>query len=593
MNLPTLIQQLYGEFSLTGLFSFEFVDKSRNTITEIFFMIPPKTKNVSEPTRSSTIPTLGSNYNLDAGNATKTVNLSGDLYFPYVGSPDNPVARNNDGLDNTIDGLNEFLKLQWMLVRYRDYTMTKDSKMTVPSTVQAKSKEINTLYKKVSKLLKEKVGCLYDEIQLIYHDYDMDDHYYCRVNNFSSSQSSEKYIVANYTIDLECYERDTVQNRNLNPQIKRSSNEESDVINSQLQSINFNESFENIQAEIGYNFNFLSTVTSIDTIINDIDDANTSIQAGQSTILDVMPILIKSLIDNTNASLNFFIDTFLSIEQKTLYENGDATIDDYVSNDLLEFYNSLQKIKIEAETMNGVIISLVKQDEIRYYEDADDYTLTTGQFDLEDSSKVENDTTFYYYTVQDGDNARIIAQKELNDHEKFISILKINNISENDFIDGNLIGQKIKIPFDVSVVSRGSDNLIFESNFDDVDLFLYGTDLKTDINNNIEISSHEDILDQSGIDNAFDNVTNRILNLKGSLNVFNPNWGTIAIDDSNAPLLVKIDRYLSDVIEQIQEEPRVEAVQLDIDSLKFKDESISASFKVFFIGTSESREVSI
>jgi hypothetical protein len=75
-------------------------------------MMPPKSKTVSEPTRSTTVPTLGGNYNNDAGNATKTITLSGDLYFPYVGSPDNPVAKDNTGLANTIDGLNEFFKLR-------------------------------------------------------------------------------------------------------------------------------------------------------------------------------------------------------------------------------------------------------------------------------------------------------------------------------------------------------------------------------------------------------------------------------------------------------------------------------------------------
>ena len=111
MNLPVLIQQLTGTFTLTGLYSFEFVDKKRNTITEIFFMIPPKKKDVTEITRSTTNPTLSSNYNTDAGNGTKTINLQGELYFPYVGDPKNPVARDSSQAENPIDGMTEFFKL--------------------------------------------------------------------------------------------------------------------------------------------------------------------------------------------------------------------------------------------------------------------------------------------------------------------------------------------------------------------------------------------------------------------------------------------------------------------------------------------------
>lgn len=593
MNLPTLMQYLYGQFAFTGLYSFEFVDKNRSTITEIFLMIPPNEKSVSEQTRSSTVPTLGSNYNLDAGNSTKQITLSGNLYFPYVGSPDNPVARDNSGLDNTIDGLNELLKLQWMLMRYRDYTMTSNSRMTVPTSVIAKSKEIGTLYKKASKLLKEKVGALYDEIQLIFHDYDLDDHYYCRVEDFSCKQSSDKHIVGNYSINLECYEKDTVQTRNISPQIKKTSNEEMDGINKQLQDVNFDETFDTIQAEIGYNTSFLASATSISTFIEQLNEENEQIQAGKTTVLDSTPTIVANLLTTVNSSLDFFIDTFLSPEQKILYESGDLTIDSVVNMDLLDFYNSLQKTRILCESLNGVIVSIVTQDEIRYYENADDYTLTEEQFDSTDSSKVESDTNFFFYVVQAGDTSRIIAQRELNDQEKFINILKINNISENDLIDGTLIGQKIKIPFDSSVVSNGVDNLVYESDFNDVDAFIYGSDIKTDINNNILTSETGDILGLVGIDNVFDSIEARIKNLKGSLNVFNPNWGTIAIDDSNAPLVVKIDRYLTDLVFQIQEDPRVESVQMDLETLEFKGEAISVAFKIFFVGTSESREVTI
>ena len=204
MNLPVIISALYNvPYTPTGLFSCEFVTKNRQTITEIFFMMPPKKKDVSEPTRSSTTATLGGNYVTDSGNGTKHCTLSGELFFHYKGSPDNPIARDTTGLQNILSGLEEFFKMRWMIIRYRDYTMMPNGKMNVPSSIMGSSKEITALYRKVSQKVNQRIGALYDEIQLIFHDYDMDDHFYARVNNFSSSQSDTKYASVEYTIDLE------------------------------------------------------------------------------------------------------------------------------------------------------------------------------------------------------------------------------------------------------------------------------------------------------------------------------------------------------------------------------------------------------
>lgn len=234
MNIPILIKSLYGEMTFTGLYSFEFQNKGKK-VTEIFFMVPPKNKNMNESTRSTTNPTLSGNYNTDAGNATKTMSIKGELWFPTVGSPRNPVARDASDLDGLIDGLTEFFAMRWYLIRYRDYTMTKNSRMDIPVIPMNASPEVTALYKSVSKLVKNRSGALYDEIQLIVHDYDMDDHFYCRVSNFSSSQTDSKYLMIEYNIELECYQKYSVQTAK-SPVIKKSLNEQVDLSNALLQS---------------------------------------------------------------------------------------------------------------------------------------------------------------------------------------------------------------------------------------------------------------------------------------------------------------------------------------------------------------------
>ena len=590
MNMPSLIQRLYGTITFTGLYSFEFVDKNRNTITEIFFMMPPKSKTTSESTRSSTVPTLSGNYNVDGGNSTKEINLSGKLYFPYVGSPDNPVARDNIGLDNTLNGLEELMKLRWMLIRYRDYTLTSNAKITVPISILPVSKEINILYRKIASKLKNKTGALYDEIKLIYHDYDDDDHYYVRVDNFSKTQSDSNYIAADYSIQLEGFEPADFS-RNPNPsQNRRSTNESIDIINTQISQIDFDSSLTSIQTEIGYNSSFTNAVLNISENLSQISIENENIQAGKSTANSILPTLIATIFNDLETSFSDFLNTFLSISQKELYDSGDLTLDEIVSQDLVSFYNSLQKVKIQIESLSGVLNSLVKLDEIRYNSNSDNYTLTEEQFS-DESSKVENTTNFFYYTILEGDTARIIAQRELKDQELFINILQLNDISENDFIDNNLVGEKIKIPFPLSVTSRGEDNLVYESDYNNSEKFLFGSDLSLGINNEIKISETGDIFSVEGIENAFSNIESRLNNNRGSLNVFHPTWGTVPIDDGNTPFLVKIDRYLTDVVTQIQADPRVESAQMDLDKLELKDERISVPIKIFFIGTEQTKEV--
>jgi hypothetical protein len=591
MQLPLLIQQLYGQTVFSGLYSAEFVDENRNTIAEIFFMCPPKNKSVSEPTRSSTIATMGGNYIIDGGNATKQISISGDLYFPYVGSPDNPVATNSGELENTITGLEEFFKLQWMLIRYRDYTMTSNAKMNVPSSLMS-VKGISQLYKSVSKQVKNKTGALYDKVRLIIHDYDMNDHFYCRVENFSSSQSADKYIVINYSIVFDCYEPDSKQRKTtITNQVKPTTNESINSVNTNFQNIGFSTIFDNVQASFGYNTLFINASQYISDLITKINTENQNIQAGKSIASKNMPVYISDLITYLETCMSNFISTFLTVAQQAEYTACTLTLEDVVSRNLLVYYNSLQKLKLQAESLNGVLTSMIEISTLRYSTDADDYTLTTDQFDSTDTNLVESSTSFFYYRVIDGDNARIIAQRELNDQEQFIRILKINDITENDFIDGTIVGQLIKIPYAISVTARSEDNLVYESDYTNTDAFLYGSDLAVNVNDNLESDSAGDLLNQVGIENVYENIENRITNNKGSMNIFQTSWGTDPVDSSNAPLLVKIDRYIEDVVEQIQSDPRVESAKVNLKKVEWNGETLSIPTTVTFIGNDQTYEV--
>jgi hypothetical protein len=591
MDLPELIKVVYktNEVIFTGLYSFEFVDENRNTITEIFFMIPPKTKSVDEPSRSSTIPTLGSNYTLDAGNGIKSITLSGDLYFPYVGSPKNPVARFNTDLPDAIDGKAEFFKLRWMLSRYRDYTMKKSGKIVDPGWIKSASPGIDALYRRVSKNLSKQIGALYDKIEMIFHDYDMDDHWYCRVSNFSSSQSDAKHLAISYAINLDCYEPNSKAVQSTN--IKKTTNEMINTVIQLLDDLGYGDRYGVIQPQIGYNVEFVSALVAIGNTIDLVIAENELIQSGKSTANTILPTYNETLLNSTVQALDDYITFFIPAEMLDDYYDNEMTIDEIMDIDLVSFYNTLQKVKLYSQNIQGVLNTIIQQESIRFSENADNYRITEEQFDSDDSYKVENDTSFYYYTVMGGDTARVIALRELQDRDKFVKILQVNDITENDFIDGTLVGSTIKIPILSKTVSAGDDNMVYETNVDDIENFYHGKDIALGVNSEILISATGDILDKRGIANTIDNIENRLTSPKGSLNIFNPNWGVTSIGSGNAPMLVRLERYLNSVNEQIQSDPRIEAAKMDYSNINFTGERITVPVKLTFLGSDDIKEV--
>lgn len=211
MSVPILLKTLYGIMEMTGLYSFEYVDDKRQTVFEAFLMFPPTSKTVTEGTRAMVVPTLSGNYVIDGGNSTKQIDLSGEIYM--LGSePDNRATVHGGSLfeseyEFNRTGLEEFFMLRWALIRFRDYTLRRDGKLDSPLFIM-KDTGIKDLFDTVSKKMKKKYGspgALYDQLKLIFHDYDMDDHFYCKLNNFTSSQEAGRNLFIKYDISLECY----------------------------------------------------------------------------------------------------------------------------------------------------------------------------------------------------------------------------------------------------------------------------------------------------------------------------------------------------------------------------------------------------
>ena len=97
----------------------------------------------------------------------------------------------------------------------------------------------------------------------------------------------------------------------------------------------------------------------------------------------------------------------------------------------------------------------------------------------------------------------------------------------------------------------------------------------------------------SGLSVTTNSIANRLNTVKGTLNVFSSNFGLKNIGESNAPLMVQINNYLTDFVNQIQEDPRVQSVQLNTNSIKWDGEVLSASATVTYLGSDQTQVVTI
>ncbi len=232
MAVSDILFALHGNFVPTGVYSFEYRTGAGKKITEIYFMLPPKSIDWDESQRSVLQPTLTGGYLSDYGNEFKSCVISGECHFYYVGNPKMPATSfgksgttnptvgtkfgnvGNGGVsyafvDGLLDGYTEYRKLLFMCMRYRDYTMTRNGKIVAPDFSGQALAPVNALKNHIRFLLSSGGNALAPKINVIWHDYDKDDHFFVRIGNFRSSQNDADPWTIKYTIDLEAYAVDT------------------------------------------------------------------------------------------------------------------------------------------------------------------------------------------------------------------------------------------------------------------------------------------------------------------------------------------------------------------------------------------------
>lgn len=286
------------------------------------------------------------------------------------------------------------------------------------------------------------------------------------------------------------------------------------------------------------------------------------------------------------------------------FESGTVTLDQYADFDTLAYYNGLQRL---GYGFHGVYVALIGISDIPQQPIGAGFTNDDSVIDVLDSDEFleqgytypvyEAELSVKTYTILQGDTLAGIAAKILGDSDRWPEIAKLNDISNNDLIDGSLVGQKIRVPvIRTATTNRRGNNLVYEPFPEDhgdqkaLDRYFYGRDLFVNSEKALEVGNNNDLRLAEGLDVVVGDVNRRFQVRKGNLNPLHPRYGLQKLNDSRrTPFVVALDRLLADMEGQAGSDPRVNAATVPRKNVSLKGDVLRADIDINLIGGSRSR----
>ena len=273
------------------------------------------------------------------------------------------------------------------------------------------------------------------------------------------------------------------------------------------------------------------------------------------------------------------------------YLNGDITLEDFLNESQIRYFNELQKLLILSNYISvSIIFSNSKKININsYFNSLFLDTINENEFKNQTSTNnfntIENvEVDYIFYIIKENDTLESIAQTFYGDYRQFTLLEKENNITNNDLIDKNMTGYVIKVPIIDNMLIKNQYNLVYykikDKNQDEINKFYLGNDLSLR-NKKIEVDSSHDLKIADPIDTAIQNITDRINTRKNQLNPLHPSYGLNPIHEyNNIPPNIIVKKYIKEITDQIQSEPRVLNVYIDEKEIIIEKNSIYININV-------------
>lgn len=603
MAIQQILQSLYGVYSPTGMYSFEFINRrEKKSIVEIFMMLPPETVSVTELQRASLTPTITGGFISDFGNEFKDITISGSQNFFYVGLPANPVSivPPENSLD-VLDGYTEFLKLRYMLIRYRDYTMTKNSKVKGPnfgnaSQDLAKVEGFKNWVK--SQVEEKKKGSLADAVDVIWHNYDDDDHFLIKIEQFSYSRDRRDPFSVTYTITAKAYgiwdaglitlsapQKKELPKEWLNDLVQKMKYVHPETIPDKTDSTAEISLHCQGELKIFQNEKIVQADNNIRTMRSSIYTANDDIQAGIVSIRRSLGIIDINLLAEINSLKGEFINTVIPSHLLEDFYAGIYTLQNFTDLDSMSYFGGLLDLegivyglgaakKIAEDSIERPVSTGYTQTELPDYLD----TLSEDEFVDQGSLMPVSDfmQNFLYYTVTQSDTLQNLAIKFYGDYSKWIDIAEVNAIKDNDLLNGSYVGKKIRVPVSGDNFYQFDNNLVYEHSMSvsnvSLEKYFFGSDIKVD-NGKMSFDGSGELQLVHGIKCASQNILRRFIVKKGNLTPLSSDFG-LSEFDNNTPFFIKLDKILSDIESQAEADPRVYCATIDRSNIRINGDSV-------------------
>lgn len=320
--------------------------------------------------------------------------------------------------------------------------------------------------------------------------------------------------------------------------------------------------------------------------------------------------IFKTLMANIQQTISTFTE---SIEAFVIpkdsfddFENSISTLDDFTSFEMLKYYNGLQQLSL---SLKGIEVALLDLTDVEPRPITSKIT-NTGVFDSLDSDEFTdqgplNPTTevkqkYEYYVVMQGDTLTSIANKVYEGNIlKSGEIARANKISDNDLLDGSLLGTTILIPAGDDSGVFSASNMVFETKFigtdqKKLDRYTYGADifLRKNTSNSlgkIVVDESGDMLTMEGIKGVVANLNDRINSSKDGLNPMVLDYG-IDLSSGDVPFPVAVDRIMDQIEAQYTYDSRVETASVLRKTIKQKGDAVYADVEIVLKGNQTVKE---
>lgn len=320
--------------------------------------------------------------------------------------------------------------------------------------------------------------------------------------------------------------------------------------------------------------------------------ATSKVQTGSFSVRKVMGDISTRLQDAIRETITKIEATLVPKDQFADFEIGVRTLNEFADFDSLQYYNGLNQLKTYLRGIDAAMIE-VQDASVRSYgpqitsEDGVIDILTEEEFIDQGflTPVVEQQPAHSFYVVKQGDSLRSIALSELDDPVRWPEIAAANDISDSDLLDGLWVGRTIKVPLDVSISnSQAEDNLVYETyyatNQEELNRFFFGRDIALK-DGRFVLTSSGKLAVTEGMENVQNALQERFRERRGELNPMHPFYGLFPMEDpGRMPLVIFLDKLLSDMESQATADPRVIAAFVDRARLKREGDVLRVAIRI-------------